>query len=483
MDYCIFCMSELPASAETCPVCGHGRRAQLPLHHLRPGTVLQNRYLVGASIGEGGFGITYIGKDLRLERSVAIKEYYLTGYANRVNSVSARVEYGASEDRAALYKKGLDRFLQEARVLARFSGSPGIVDVLDFFEENGTAYIVMEYLRGQTLKARLHDTGPIPAEETVRLLLPVMRSLNEIHAQGLIHRDISPDNIMLTDGGIKLLDFGAARSMSAVANKSISVILKPGYAPEEQYRGKGTQGPWTDIYSLCATMYKCITGVTPDDAPERMRDDTLQPPSAMGIYIAPQTEYALMKGLAVRQEDRYRTVNELLDALLAPAPLAAPAPAKDNEFTALLFPAQAEPEEETAYMQPDDQTELLRAQTPAPAREPWESDPAFSAPKEPSSGTAAPRKNTKRGKTEAVDPALYRTVGITTFVMFLLVLAEYLLPSFLFLLIFSILTGFSVFIASLRLRKYHRKAGTVVFFAGLAYSVIWLVLFFLFFFM
>lgn len=333
MNYCIFCMNQLPEHAERCPVCGHQQTAQIPLHHLPVGTMLAGRYLIGTAIGEGGFGITYIGHDTKLDMTVAVKEYYPNGYVSRSNTVSCSVSYTSFGEQREVYEKGRERFLQEARILAKFSGSSGIVDVRDFFEANGTAYIVMEYLKGQTLKNYLNTVGVISPEETVRMLMPVIVSLKEVHAQGLIHRDISPDNIMLTKDKVKLLDFGAARNVSAMANKSISVILKPGYAPEEQYRSKGNQGPWTDIYALCATMYKCMTGVTPDDAPERLRFDEIKAPSVLGIAIRPELEKAIMKGMQVRQEDRFRTIDELLAALNGRQDVQAPEIAAYDDLT------------------------------------------------------------------------------------------------------------------------------------------------------
>ena len=177
--------------------------------------------------------------------------------------------------------------MKEAKTLAKFNTEDDVVNVIDFFEENGTAYIVMEFVDGETLSDIVAQKGKLTPDETLALLLPVMDSLKKVHAQGLIHRDISPDNIMVTNGKVKLLDFGAARSMQAESNKSLSVMLKPGYAPEEQYRSKGEQGPWTDVYALCATMYKCVTGTTPDDATQRVYDDETKSPKELGIDIDP----------------------------------------------------------------------------------------------------------------------------------------------------------------------------------------------------
>ncbi len=320
MNYCIFCMEPLNDTAECCPHCGKAQRITAPAHHLKPGTRLAGRYLVGCALGEGGFGITYLGRDEKLDMHVAVKEYYPKGYANRANTASAKVECAAEGENRAVFEKGRERFLREARSLAKFSGEAGIVDVRDFFEENNTAYIVMEYLEGETLAAYLKRKGKLTMQESLDLLLPVMRSLQRIHTQGIIHRDISPDNIMLAGGRVKLLDFGAARSVSGAENHSLSVMLKPGYAPEEQYRSKGEQGPWTDVYALCATIYRCITGVTPDDAAQRVFSDDLKAPSTLGASISPAQERALLKGMALYRKDRWQSVDEMLNAIQSTHP-------------------------------------------------------------------------------------------------------------------------------------------------------------------
>ena len=197
-----------------------------------------------------------------------------------------------------------------------FSKDKGIVKALDFFEINNTAYIVMEYLEGVTLKQYLRENKRIDAEDLVELLVPLIEALDEIHSQGLIHRDISPDNIMvLPDGRIKLMDFGAARDYTEFGEKSLSIVLKPGYAPPEQYQTHGIQGPWTDIYALCATMYKCITGENPPDAIDRLVDDHLKKISAFGISVSPQIEKAIIKGMSVAAKDRYQNVGDFCEDL------------------------------------------------------------------------------------------------------------------------------------------------------------------------
>lgn len=311
--YCDYCMNPLEKDDKECPFCGKETGLSVPSHHLLPGTILDKRYLIGGAIGEGGFGITYIGRDINLDIVVAIKEYYPNGNANRNNTISLEVKSMISSEKNEIFSKGRQRFLKEAQILAKFSNKNGIVSVRNCFEENNTAYIVMEYLDGITLKEHLKTIGKMSAEHAIRILMPVMQSLKDIHAHGLIHRDISPDNIMIVDDNVTLIDFGAARTVSSKETQSVANVLKPGYAPEEQYRTKGNQGPWTDVYALCATIYKCITGETPIDANERVHEDELKTPTALGIQVDQKIEKALMKGLSVHQKDRYQSIDDLVD--------------------------------------------------------------------------------------------------------------------------------------------------------------------------
>ena len=285
------------------------------LHCLRKGTRLIGRYTIEGVLGQGGFGITYLGMDELHEKPVAIKEFFPQGIVTRNIQYqdTVTVTFVGEKDN---YEKGKERFLKEARTMAKFSKDEGIVKALDFFEINNTAYIVMEYLEGVTLKQYLRENKRIDAEDLVELLVPLIEALDEIHSQGLIHRDISPDNIMvLPDGRIKLMDFGAARDYTEFGEKSLSIVLKPGYAPPEQYQTHGVQGPWTDIYALCATMYKCITGENPPDAIERVMDDHLKKISAFGIPVLPQIEEAIIKGMSVAANDRYQNVGDFCEDL------------------------------------------------------------------------------------------------------------------------------------------------------------------------
>ena len=285
------------------------------LHCLRKGTRLIGRYTIEGVLGQGGFGITYLGIDELHEKKVAIKEFFPQGIVTRNIEYqdTVTVTFVGEKDN---YEKGKERFLKEARTMAKFSKDEGIVKALDFFEINNTAYIVMEYLEGVTLKQYLRENQRIAPEDLIELLVPLIEALDEIHSQGLIHRDISPDNIMvLPDGRIKLMDFGAARDYTEFGEKSLSIVLKPGYAPPEQYQTHGIQGPWTDIYALCATMYKCITGENPPDAIERVMDDHLKKISAFGIPVLPQIEEAIIKGMSVSAQDRYQDIKDFCEAL------------------------------------------------------------------------------------------------------------------------------------------------------------------------
>ncbi|MDR2571360.1 MAG: protein kinase [Oscillospiraceae bacterium] len=317
---CTGCFSQLPTAGAVCGVCGYSSNTPLEhLYQLPPRTILSGKYMVGRVLGEGGFGITYVGYDLNLEMKVAIKEYYPSGFVMRDSDVSTTVQTYAGEQ-GDIFRKGRERFVDEAKRLARFRVFAGIVMVNDFFVENGTAYIVMEYVEGVTLKSYIAQRGgKLPPEELLEMLRPMFGSLAQIHESGIIHRDISPDNIMVTvSGDVKLLDFGAAREFGEEGNKSLSVLLKHGYAPMEQYATRGVQGPHTDVYALSATIYKAITGITPESSMDRVIEDRVEPPSKLGIILHEYQESALMKGLAIRQADRFQTISELFLALMPP---------------------------------------------------------------------------------------------------------------------------------------------------------------------
>ena len=302
---------------EVCPYCGYCEGTPpKELYHLYPGVGLyNNRYVIGTCIGFGGFGITYKAWDNVLETVVAVKEYYPTGLVQRVPGKPQVIIYtGESKEE---YMQGLERFLDEAKNMAKFVDNPNIVHVDAFFEENNTAYLVMEYLPGMTLKSYLKSKGGrIGCEEVIPIADAVITALKEIHAGGIIHRDISPDNIMLcNDGRIKLLDFGAARFSDADQERTRSIILKPGFAPPEQYQAKSKQGPWTDIYALCATVYRALTGVLPDESVNRVIEDTVQSPIQIYSDIPERISNTVMKGMSIYPEIRFSNVDELKKAL------------------------------------------------------------------------------------------------------------------------------------------------------------------------
>ncbi|KAA0683939.1 serine/threonine-protein kinase [Roseomonas genomospecies 6] len=303
------------APREVCRECGYPVRVQNRSGvHLLPGTRLLSRYLVGRVLGQGGFGATYLGWDERLQVKVAVKEFYPANLVSRATGSPGVVPF--SDEHALSFSTGLAKFLEEARMLARLREVKEVVSVQDFFGENGTAYIVMELLDGRTLKRHVVESGGrIDARKTLSLLSPIMKALHAVHEQGLVHRDISPDNIFLTSGGDrKLLDFGAARHAAGMG-ADLTVILKPGYAPPEQYAPDGKQGPWTDVYALCATAYYALTGKTPPDATSRFMSDRVPRLAESGATVAPGFEKVLLSGLSMRWQERPRSMRDLLVAL------------------------------------------------------------------------------------------------------------------------------------------------------------------------
>ncbi|MCI8950310.1 MAG: PASTA domain-containing protein [Lachnospiraceae bacterium] len=319
---CMGCMKEYDDQFDICPYCGYAvNTPPKQSYHIRPGSMLQQRYIVGKVLGYGGFGITYVGWDKLMERKVAIKEYLPSEFATRMPTQQKVTVY--SGDKAEQFREGLLKTLEEAKRLAKFESVPGIVQIYDCFEANGTSYIVMEFLEGMPLKRYLEEQGKMPPEQAVPIILQVANAMEAVHKTGILHRDIAPDNIYILNPGetdtlqVKLLDFGAARYATTKHSKSLSVIIKPGYAPEEQYRSRGDQGTWTDVYALAATLYKMLTGITPEDAMERSVKDDLKKPSKLGVKIAKPMETALMNALHVKIQDRTQTMDEFAKELMA----------------------------------------------------------------------------------------------------------------------------------------------------------------------
>ena len=313
---CINCMNEKPAGLTVCPVCRFDSSSfyQSP-HILPPLTILNGRYLLGKALGEGGFGITYIAYDLAGSRRVAIKELYISGLLSR-NSATGNVRVAdTSQGGEAFYDECKDKFLQEAYILRELEDKQGIVNIYDFFQEHKTAYIVMEYLDGADLGTYLKERGRIPFVRAFDLLRPIMHSLISMHRIGIFHRDISPDNIRcLSNGGMKVMDLGSAKYNYSEEWSRI-VLVKPGYAPPEQYTSGFKVGPWMDVYAIAATIYRCITGDKPKESIVRADDRDIVLPSKAGAVISRKQETVLLKGLALHPEDRYQDMREFYNAL------------------------------------------------------------------------------------------------------------------------------------------------------------------------
>ena len=323
---CLGCMELFDGNYDICPHCGYviNSKAEEAIH-MDPGTLLHDRYIIGKVIGFGGFGVTYLAWDGKLEQKVAIKEYLPGEFSTRIPGESTVTVF--SGDKSEQFRSGLEKFVDEAKRLAKFQNEEGIVKIFDSFEENMTAYIVMEYLDGMTLSEYLKEVGTISEEYAIQMLMPILKSLQIVHQDGLIHRDIAPDNIFITKKGeCKLIDFGASRFATTKHSRSLTVIVKPGYSPEEQYRSRGDQGPYTDVYALGATLYKMITGKTPPDAMvrrakyENENTDILIPPHRLTKKISRAVDVAILNSMNVRIEDRTQNIEEFIKELEADPP-------------------------------------------------------------------------------------------------------------------------------------------------------------------
>jgi serine/threonine protein kinase len=313
---CMGCMGDR-AGAQVCPLCGweEGTPPELPVQ-LTARTLISEKYLLGRVLGQGGFGITYLAWDLLLNRKLAIKEYFPREICGRGRD--SLTLQPLSQKSQHDYQYGLSKFVEEGRNLARFRDYPGIVSLLDFFEGNGTAYIVMAYMEGMTFKQYLEEQGgKITFDQALAILNPVMDALREVHRIGMLHRDISPDNVYLNrDRQVKILDFGATRYAMREQSQNLTVMIKPGYAPLEQYSSGGKQGPWSDVYATAATFYRALTGRAPSEAPDRLAQDDLVAPSRMSIAIPQASETALLKALAVHHQNRFQNMEDFQKAII-----------------------------------------------------------------------------------------------------------------------------------------------------------------------
>ena len=341
---CYNCFQERETPEGACPYCGFDlaeNREKYPVA-LPAGTVLNGRYIVGRVLGQGGFGVTYLALDTQLNARVAIKEFLPGEIATRIGTTVSVM----SGDKTTDFTYGAERFQEEARTLAKFIGHPNIAGVSSYFNENDTSYFVMDYIEGISFKSYIaNQGGKVSVDEALNVMIPVLRALTAVHAEGFIHRDVTPDNIYISkDGNVKLLDFGSARYSIGDKSKSLDVVLKVGYTPKEQYIRRGRQGPYTDVYSCAACFYAALTGYLPPESLERMDHDELIPVSQAGIDIPEWLDRAILKGLAVQPEDRFQTAAELLDAIenqlvvdLPPQPgQAAEAPAKKKVKPAMI---------------------------------------------------------------------------------------------------------------------------------------------------
>lgn len=333
MKICFGCFEQYDDSFDICPHCGYAEGTEPELAtYMRPGAILNERYVIGRALGHGGFSVTYLAWDALLLHKVAIKEYLPSEYATRRPGESRLTIFSGKE--GEYFQFGKEKFLDEAKRLSAFQNEDGIVHVYDCFSANETAYLVMEYLDGITLseylkkEAAVSPQGRIAPEKAISMLTPVMLSLQRVHDSGMIHRDIAPDNIMLLkDGGVRLIDFGAARHAVHDCGKSMTVIIKDGYSPEEQYNSHSVQGPAADVYALSATLYQMITGITPPGAIERgeylqkHKRDMLPPPSKFNKAVTKTQDTAILNGMALHTQDRTQSVAELYEELTAQTPV------------------------------------------------------------------------------------------------------------------------------------------------------------------
>ena len=326
MNYCYGCMEQINEGQTICPCCGwDNSKRKNDENLLREGTILNAKYLIGRKLGKGGFGVTYLGLDLQLNIKAAIKEYFPKDWCSRAAG-SKLVEVLNDVENREKFLKGRNSFWNEAQTLAMFNSS-SIAHVQNFFVENNTAYIVMDYVGGVGLDEAIRQCGGrMPWQQVISLSMGLMPELNRLHHQNLVHRDIKPANLKVVedeDTGkerLVLLDFGAARRyVSAELTGTYSTILTAGYAPFEQYQKRSHQGPYTDVYALCATIYKAITGTVPPAAPDRIGDnpERIIPVSEFGLDVPDAVVQVIMHGLEFKSENRPQTMRELYDEFAA----------------------------------------------------------------------------------------------------------------------------------------------------------------------
>ena len=325
---CFGCMEKYKGY-NICPYCGYDQDSKVKeSYYLEPGNILKAKYLLGRVLGCGGFGITYIGMDLSLERKVVIKEYMPSDCATRALGETKVVPHEG--DAKIQYEEQLRRFIEEAQALAKFEHEKGIVNVYDFFLENNTGYIVREYIAGGTLQRYLKEKQRLPYLDAAHIILQVLNGLIAMHTAGIIYSEVKPDNILLTgDCEVKLNipDEVYLISSDRFIGGEIEIecddmaIIPRSYSASEQLYSKGKLSYATDVYGTAATLYRMITGKKPLESFDRIRvfqiekKDILRKPSEYGIEIPKGLENAILKGLHIRKEDRYQTVHEFIMAI------------------------------------------------------------------------------------------------------------------------------------------------------------------------
>ena len=313
-DNCSNCF--LPLNGQfVCPHCKHDPSTEKRYSGvLPPFVVLNNRYITGRVLGRGGFGITYIAKDMITNNLCAIKEYMPSEYSARSSGSMNVVPFSDSKSNY-VFNHGRDKFVTEAKTLLKLINDPIVVDILDYFIQNNTAYLVMEYLDGYDLRRRAKNCGgKLNSGYAKNVFVTVASSLMEIHKKNILHRDLSPENIIVTNNGrVKLIDFGAARNFVSSQNKGMSILLKPGFAPPEQYNAKGVQGPWTDVYALCATFYNVVSGRALVDALFRYRGERQPSLYELGCDVSKKTSDVIERGMELEYKKRYKDFKELMD--------------------------------------------------------------------------------------------------------------------------------------------------------------------------
>ena len=314
---CLGCMEEI--QGYPCPYCGFDPQKTPASNYVLPsGTVLAGHYVVGRVLGQGGFGITYIGYDLNLERKVAIKEYFPSGQVSRFSTMGTSLVWRDGEQAEALQVSGMDSFLREARKMAKMEDIPEVVRVRESFRENNTAYIVMDYIEGKTLLSVLKEKGPMSWEQAKDIFLPAISAMEQVHREGLVHRDLSPDNLMLTAKGVRILDLGAAKDLSSGNGASSAQVAKSGFSPFEQYTQRGASGPWSDVYAMAATIYYTLTGVIPPNANDRVEEDTLDWKLLTKKNVPANVISALQKAMNITAKGRTQSMAEFLNQLQSP---------------------------------------------------------------------------------------------------------------------------------------------------------------------